>query len=182
MRHSFQVFFALQTGRAMTYPLAALASDRSGVFTRVASLLLVGAMSAVAQDQPVRIKIINAKTNHPVTDEKLNVSLRVDQIGAVAMGTDSKGIINVDTGRATTIRILSNMYADCRPRGELYTDYPLATIRKTGITTGSLCGGTPVTAKPGELILFEIPKAYVPTYPNPPVTTMPHSDERPDPQ
>jgi hypothetical protein len=51
-------------------------------------------------------------------------------------------------------------------------------VMKSGITTGNLCGGN-ATAKPGELVLFEVPKTYIPTYPNPPVTSMPHSDENP---
>jgi hypothetical protein len=141
---------------------------------RVASLLLLLMllpMMAEAQTQPVRIRIINAKTGQPVKDEKLNVALRVDQIGSVAMATDKNGIILVDTGNSTTIRILSNMYADCRSRGELYTDYSIATILKSGITTGNLCSSANPTAKPGELILFEIPRTFIPKYPAPPATS-----------
>ncbi len=78
-----------------------------------------------------------------------------------------------------TIRILANMYGDCRPRGELYTDYPIATILKTGITTGNLCSSINLPPKPGELLLFEIPKTYIPNYPNGPNTNFPHSDEPP---
>jgi hypothetical protein len=118
---------------------------------------------AAVQPAQVKIRIINAKTNQPVTDEQLNVALRADQIGSVAMPTDKSGIILVDTGKATTIRILSNMYADCRSRWELYTDYSIATIFSTGITTGNLCSDAKPPAKPGELILFEIPKTYIPT-------------------
>jgi|GEM_PF-1703844 len=121
------------------------------------------AAAAVAQTGQVKIRIINAQTNKPVTDEQLNVALRVDQIGSVAMATDKNGIILVDIGKATTIRILSNMYADCRSRWELYTDYSIATILSTGITTGNLCSDAKPPAKPGELILFEKPKDYIPT-------------------
>ena len=94
---------------------------------------------ALAQSPPLHIRVINAQTNKPIHDERLNVALKTDQIGSVAMATDKNGIILVDYGSATTIRILANMYADCRPRAELYTDYPIATILKTGITTGNLC-------------------------------------------
>ena len=121
---------------------------------------------AKTQTHIVKIKIINAKTNQPIHDEKLNVALRVDQIGSVAMPTDKHGIIEVKTGNATTIRILSNMYADCRSRGELYTDYSIAEIHSNGITTGNLCSDARPKAKPGELILFEIPKTDIPKYPN----------------
>ena len=139
-------------------------------------------MPAIASAQPshqLRIRIINAQTNQPIHDERLNVALRVDQIGSVAMATDKNGIILVDTGHATTIRILANMYADCRPRAELYTDYSIDTIRHTGITTGNLCSSASPAPRPGVLTLYEIPKTYIPGYPNPPVTSMPHSDENP---
>src|SRR5260370_28642802 len=36
---------------------------------------------ASAQSPPLRIKIINAKTNQPIPNERLNVSLRADHIG-----------------------------------------------------------------------------------------------------
>lgn len=121
----------------------------------------------------VKIKIINARTNKPVTDEKLNVALRVDQIGSVAMPTDKHGVVEVKTGDATTIRILSNMYADCRSRGELYTDYSITEIRNHGITAGNLCSDARPKAKPGELILFEIPRIDIPRYPHPPASHAP---------
>lgn len=153
--------------------------QKSGAPTRAAALLLLLALTqAFAKTKPhtVKIKIINAQTNHPITDENLNVALRVDQIGSVAMKTDKDGIINVDTGHATIIRILSNMYGDCRSRGELYTNYSIAEIQTHGIITGNLCSNARPKAKPGELILFETPKTFIPTYPAPPAsraTTVP---------
>jgi hypothetical protein len=154
--------------------------NKPNVLIRAAFALCVSLPSVgyAQQSRPLKIRIINAKTNKPIADEKLNVALRVDQIGSVPMATDKNGIILVDPGQATTIRILSNMYADCRPRSELYTDYAIATVMRSGITTGNLCGGN-ATAKPGELVLFEVPKNYIPAYPNPPVTSMPHPDEKP---
>jgi hypothetical protein len=144
----------------------------------LAVLLLLCVIPSHAQpSHQLRIRIINAKTNQPVPDEKLNVALRVDQIGSVAMATDKNGIILIDTGHATTIRILSNMYADCRPRLELYTDYSIATIRQSGITTGNLCSDAQPKAHPGELILFEIPKTFIPTMNDPPVNSTPRNPQ-----
>ncbi len=142
-------------------------------------LLICGIPSYAQPAPPLHIKIINAQTNKPIHDEKLNVALRVDQIGSVAMATDKNGIIAIDYGKATIIRILSNMYADCRPRLELYTNYSIDTIVKTGITTGNLCSSASPKAKPGELILYEIPKTFIPSYPAPPLPPPPHSDENP---
>ena len=153
---------------------------KPGVLVRAALGFCISLSSAdyAQQSHPLKIRVINAQTNKPIHDEKLNVALRTDQIGSVPMATDKNGVILVDTGQATTIRILSNMYADCRPRGELYTDYSIETVMKSGITTGNLCGGN-ATAKPGELVLFEIPKTYIPKFPAPPAGTLPHSDENP---
>jgi hypothetical protein len=155
--------------------------DKSGVIARAASVLLLATMPVIvsAQSSPLHIRIINAQTNKPIPNERLNIALKVDQIGSVAMGTDKNGIILVNYGNATIIRILANMYADCRPRAELYTNYPIATIVQTGITTGNLCSSASPKAKPGELILFEIPKTFIPTYPAPPLPPPPHSDENP---
>jgi hypothetical protein len=175
-------------------------SKRSGVVVRVACASLVGAASAIAlaQSAPqaqspspqsvqaapavappkpgeIHIKVINALTNEPIHDERLNVALREDQIGSVAMGTDKNGIILVTPKRAIIMRILANMYADCRPRNELYINYSVATVLSTGITTGNLCSSASPVAKPGELILYEIPKTYVRQYPAPPVDSLPHN-------
>jgi hypothetical protein len=144
-----------------------------------ALLLLICAVSHAQTAPPLHIKVINAQTNKPIPNERLNVALKVDQIGSVAMGTDKNGIILVNYGNATIIRILANMYADCRPRAELYTNYSIDTIVKNGITTGNLCSSASPKAKPGELILFEIPKTFIPVYPAPPLPPPPHSDENP---
>jgi hypothetical protein len=138
----------------------------------IASVLLV--LASVPLTAQVHVRLINAKTNQPIPDEKLNVALREDQIGSVAMPADKNGIVTVDTGKATIIRILSNMYADCRPRGELYLNYPVADIQKHGITTGNLCSTLQQPAKPGELILYEIPKTFVPSMPAGPNPTTSH--------
>jgi hypothetical protein len=149
-------------------------------FAATLALCLLIPFIAIAQPtQPLHIKIINAKTNQPIPNERLNVALKTDQIGSVAMGTDKNGIILVNYGNATIIRILANMYADCRPRSELYTNYPIDTILKTGIITGNLCSDAKPRVHPGELILYEIPKTFIPVYPAPPLPPPPHSDENP---
>jgi hypothetical protein len=162
--------------------LKARAKCLVGNLCTAAALLLpiCGISTSHAQPAPrLRIRIINAKTNQPIPDERLNVALRVDQIGSVAMATDKNGIILVNYGNATIIRIFANMYADCRPRGELYTNYSVDTIVKTGITTGNLCSSASPAPKPGVLVLYEIPKTFIPQYPAPPNGNLPHSDENP---
>jgi hypothetical protein len=159
--------------------------NKSGAFAAAAWSVLVGVVPAIgsaqtAQSAPapkpgeVQIRVVNALTNQPITNERLNVALRDDQVGSVPMGTDKNGVIFVDTKKGSILRILANMYADCRPRDELYTNYSVATILSTGITTGNLCSSASPVAKPGELILYEVPKTYLRQYPAPPVDSMPH--------
>jgi hypothetical protein len=128
----------------------------------------------------MRIRILNARTNKPVVNERLNVSLHRDQVGFTVMPSDKDGTILVDTGDATEVHVLANFYADCRSRGELYRNYSLAAIWSSGITAGNLCSSANPASKPGELVLFVIPKTYVPTMGQPPATSFPHSDENPN--
>jgi hypothetical protein len=140
------------------------------IFAAVAvAILMTATVSSAEQKLPVIIRVISAQTNQPIPDERLNVALSADQIGSVAMPTDKNGLIVVDTGDASTIRILSNMYADCRSRGELYTNYSIADIRRSGITTGNLCSSASRKAKPGELILYETKRTIIPVYPAQPL-------------
>ena len=55
----------------------------------------------------------------------------------------------------------------------------LATIVQTGITTGNLCSSASPAPRPGVLVLYEIPKTFIPVYPAPPLPPPPHSDENP---
>lgn len=165
----------------MLHTFVAIAQRKRRVLIAAVVLALVcNVMGYAAHAQHLRIRVINARTNRPITDEQLNVALRTDQIGSVAMATNKSGIILVQTGTATIIRILANMYADCRPRAELYTNYSIADILRTGITTGNLCSDAKPRPRPGVLTLFEIPKKFIPTYPAPPASSLPHSDENPN--
>src|ERR1700730_5990926 len=69
-----------------------------GILPRTVSLLLIAMMPAIAhaQSPPLHIRIINAQTNKPIPNERLNVALRTDQIGSVPMATDKNGIILVN--------------------------------------------------------------------------------------
>lgn len=160
----------------------------SGRGVALTALLLLSGMVGVRAQAPaadgpsnkLRIRIVNAQTNKPVTNERLNVSLHTDQVGFTIMPTDKNGVILVDPGDATIVHVLANFYADCRPRGELYTNYAITTLRQTGVTGGNLCSHTSPAPKPGELLLFVIPKTYIPTMGQPPASSFPHSDENPN--
>ncbi|NYF90290.1 hypothetical protein RBB79_11915 [Tunturiibacter empetritectus] len=164
---------------AVSASVAASAQAAAAPAQAAAPVQAAASAQTVAEAPPppgqVRIRVINALTNAPVHDERLNVALREDQIGSVAMGTDKNGFILVDPKKATILRILANMYADCRPRSELYTNYSVAAILSAGVTAGNLCSSASPKAKPGELILYEVPKTYLRQYPAPPVDSLPHS-------
>lgn len=163
-----------------------LAKNKPSLLAGAAPLLLLLAIApAFASSQTalraprIHIRVLNAQTNKPVTNERLNVLLHADQIGFTIMSTDKNGMISIDTTNASILRILANFYADCRPRAELYVDYDLAAVRQTGITAGNLCSAAHPAPKPGELLLFVIPKTYIRTMGQPPATNLPHSDENP---
>lgn len=156
-------------------------TSRLNPASRFAALLGLSALTscAAAAQAPkqIKIRIVNAQTNKPVTNERLNVLLRADQIGFTVMPTDKNGFVLVDTTGASILRVLSNFYADCRPRAELYTNYELAAVQVSGITAGNLCSAAHPAPKPGELLLYVIPKTYIRTMGQPPATNLPHSDE-----
>jgi len=80
----------------MPNPFASFVRQKPGSVIRATAPLLLLALApafAKTQQHSVRIRVINAKTNRPITDERLNVALKVDQIGSVAMPTDKNGII-----------------------------------------------------------------------------------------
>ena len=87
--------------------------------TAAALMLLLSLTPAFAKTQThiVKIRIINAKTNQPIHDEHLNVALRVDQIGSVAMPTDKNGnyqpdqMVIYDAGRNTKTNVVSRWSA-----------------------------------------------------------------------
>jgi len=178
--HQFSFRHSERTGPVSRGPKARAKCLVRDICIAAALLWLICGIPSHAQPAPpLRIRIINAKTNQPITNERLNVALKTDQVGSVAMATDKNGVILVNYGNATIIRILANMYADCRPRAELYTNYPIDTIVKTGITTGNLCSSASPAPRPGVLVLYEIPKTFIPSYPAPPLPPPPHSDENP---
>ncbi len=175
----------------MRHTSTSLVASKHATLNRGIRLLSMLCLSSVAGSQsPVPqlsqathtmlIRIINARTNKPVANERLNVSLHKEQVGFTVMPTDKNGTILINTGDATEMHVLSNFYADCRSRAELYTNYPLATIWSTGITAGNLCSNVSPAPKPGELVLFVIPKTYIPTMGQPPASSFPHSDENPN--
>ena len=162
----------MRSGRERAAALGALLSVTASICAQTPA--------APAASKKVRIRVLNAQTNKPVTNERLNVSLHTDQVGFTIMPTDKNGTIVVDPGDASIVHVLANFYADCRPRGELYTNYPITTLQQTGITAGNLCSHTSPAPKPGELLLFVIPKTYIPTMGQPPASSFPHSDENPN--
>jgi hypothetical protein len=126
------------------------------------------------------VRIVNAQTNKPVANERLNLSFHPEEIGYRTLPTDKAGLVHLDPAPTdTVVRILTNFYADCRPRAELFTNYSLATLRSAGISTGNLCSAAHPNSKPGELVLFVIPKNAIRTMGQPPASNLPHSDENP---
>ncbi len=166
----------------MLHTFVAMVGNKSGAPTRVTAFLLFLALTptlALAQSPPLHIKVINAKTNQPITNERLNVALKVDQIGSVAMATDKNGIILVDYGNATIIRILSNMYADCRPVPSSTPTTQSTPLLKPE-SPPAISAAPPIrNPTPANSLSSRFPKHTYPCTPPHQTATLPHSDENP---
>src|ERR1700727_1379228 len=98
-RHSFELYFwhlrmRITIPPSFVTPTCSFViriSENLGFLVRVVLLVFLASMPAIALAQPpLHIRVINAKTNQPVTDERLNVALRVDQGGSAAQGATEK--------------------------------------------------------------------------------------------
>ncbi len=157
-------------------------SNKFRVWSRAHSLLLIALTPALAlaQSPPLHIRVINAQTNKPVTNERLNVALRVDQIGL----------------RRYAHR--QERHHPCRHRRRYHHPNPLQYVRRLpsprralhrllhrhhsqrpASPPGNLCSSAKPSPPTWRLVLYEIPKTYIPGFGQPPASNLPHSDENP---
>ncbi|MDR3738965.1 MAG: hypothetical protein P4L40_08085 [Terracidiphilus sp.] len=109
-----------------------------------------------AQSKQLRIIILNAKNGHPIKGRTLRIVLGT---GANTPDgpTDAQGVILVPADPSTTISLVTQPYAECRPKSPdpWQIKYSVAEILATGLSTPNTCGKGSATARPGEMIIFE---------------------------
>jgi hypothetical protein len=147
----------------MLHTFVAHIQAKRGSLTQLALLcaLLIAPCASHAQTAEIHIRIINGKTGRPIKNETLRVWTTRDHIDADLWPTDANGAILLKVEGAAQIALDENLNASCRtlpanlqPSQFLYS---VAEILNKGIATDNTCGTVRVTAKPGELILFERP-------------------------
>jgi hypothetical protein len=148
----------------MLHTFIALIQDKVGAFTRLASPLVLGLAStiATAQTTQIHIQILNAKNGHPIKNRSLGIVLGTNS-NTPDGPSDAEGMIVVTADPRTTIRLVTQPYAECRPKppDPWEIKYPVEDILATGLSTPNVCGKAHATAKPGEIIIFERPRGLL---------------------
>jgi hypothetical protein len=147
----------------MLHPFVAIVQNKCGTLTPLAllcALLIVPCLSH-AQTAEIHIRIINGKNGRPIKNETLRVWATRNHVDADLWPTDANGAILLIVDSAAQIALDENLNASCRtlPANQQSFQflYSVAEILNKGIATDNTCGTVRVTAKPGELILFERP-------------------------
>jgi hypothetical protein len=131
---------------------------------RVTLQTLLCALALVSQieAESIRVRILNAKNGHPMKNRTLGIVLGTHQNTSDGP-TDVEGTIVVTVDPSTTIRLVTQPYAECRPKtpDPWEIKYSAAQILATGISTPNVCGKVQLAAKPGEIIIFERPRGIL---------------------
>jgi hypothetical protein len=147
----------------MLHPFVARIHDKRGYLTQLALLCALLIMPCVshAQAAEIHVLIINGKTGRPIKTETLRVWTTRNHIDADLWPTDANGAVLLKVDGAAQIALDENLNAGCRTlpanQQSFQILYSVAEILNKGISTENTCGTIRVTAKPGELILFERP-------------------------
>ncbi|HZY73938.1 MAG TPA: hypothetical protein VFE22_12595 [Edaphobacter sp.] len=133
-------------------------------FTIAAVIVCLGfsPRNGIAQTKQIQIRILNAKNGHPIKHRTLAIVLGTQQ--NIPDGpTNAEGTIVVAADPSTTISLVTQPYAECRPKAPSpwAIKYSVADIIATGITTPNVCGKSRATARPGEIIIFERPRGLL---------------------
>jgi hypothetical protein len=124
-------------------------------------LLTLAPLKSHAQTAEIHIRIINGKNSRPIKNETLRVWTTRNHVDADLWPTDATGSVLLKVDGAAQIALDENLNASCRtlPANQQASQllYSVAEILNKGISTDNTCGNVRVTAKPGELILFERP-------------------------
>ncbi|HEX2917051.1 MAG TPA: hypothetical protein VHN81_00935 [Edaphobacter sp.] len=128
----------------------------------IALVMLAISFNLLAEDQTVEIhvRVINGKNGKPIRDEKLNVSTGENDANLMATNETGTIVLHIDSG--ARLGVISNLYVTCQPYkpGESWRFYSVDEIVSKGISQANTCSHIRVSAKPGELILFERPRTF----------------------
>jgi hypothetical protein len=147
----------------MLRPFIARIQSKHGYLTQLALLcaLLIVPCVSHAQTAEIHMRIINGKNGRPIKNETLRVWTTRNHVDADLWPTDATGSVLLKVDGNAQIALDENLNASCRTlpanQQSFQLLYSVAEILNKGISTENTCGTIRVTAKPGELILFERP-------------------------
>ncbi len=126
------------------------------------ALVLYGlsGITAVAQATQIHIHILNAKNGHPIKNRNLDIVF--GNYGHEGT-SDANGTIVVTADPKSTISLVTQPYAECRPKSSSPWEikYSVEDILAKGFSTPNVCGKAHAVAKPGEIIIFERPRGLL---------------------
>ena len=137
--------------------------NKRGYLSQLALLcaLLIAPCVSHAQTAEIHIRIVNGKNGRPIKAETLRVWTTRNHVDADLWPTDATGSVLLKVDGNAQIALDENLNASCRTlpanQQSFQLLYSVAEILNKGISAENTCGTIRVTAKPGELILFERP-------------------------
>ncbi len=125
--------------------------------------LLAGLFGTILHAQDIRIRVLDGRNGHRVTNERLNVWIGPERGEALLLPTNKDGVaeLHLDNKHGESIEVESNLYVDCRPyrKDAPRPSYSVQEVLQSGVVTQNACGKGKIEAspKPGELIFFVRP-------------------------
>ena len=125
----------------------------------VATLVLTAGISA----EPIKIRVVDGRNGHPITDEKLQLWFDRQSGGAMSIATDKQGVAKVDAPAGSALILSANIYTNCwysKQTGPKQPTYSVSSIVRSGVSGANTCGTVKVLPRPGELIFFVRPEHW----------------------
>ena len=118
---------------------------------------------ATVSAEPITIRVVDGRSGHPITDEKLQLWFNSQSGSAMSISTDKQGVARVDAPSAAALLLSANLYVDCRyskQTGPERPTYPVSEIVQSGVLAANTCGKLKLSPTPGELIFFVRPEHW----------------------
>jgi len=116
--------------------------------------------------QIITVRLINGKTGKPMRNDTPNIWLG-DAKNPINLHPNSNGeaVVKVNDAQLQAVRVLPDLYADCRFKGDsiagLNVKYSLEEIITTGVVSANVCGKNRVDPTPRVFILYVRPRTFM---------------------
>jgi hypothetical protein len=116
--------------------------------------------------QTIKVRLVNGKTGNPIKNDTPNIWFG-DATHPINPATNSDGeaVVNVNVAQFQELRIMPNLYADCRVKEDRNTGmrvkYSLEEIITRGVVSENLCGKPRTAPIPKVLVLYVRPRTFM---------------------